>query len=62
MQTLIEMVRDTAALSAMSSVLYACTITVTTLTATLSRDPQRRLDARRVLKILLHRRDNGDQG
>lgn len=61
MQDLVELARDAAGLSAMSSLVYVCTITFTTLTATLSRDPQRRRDARHALKILLNHRGKGDE-
>jgi hypothetical protein len=62
MQSFIELARDAAGLGAVSSLLYVCTITVTTLAATLSRDPQRRLDARQALRILLRQRGEGGRG
>ena len=55
MQAFAEVARDVAALGTATSLLYMWTITFTALAATLARDPQRRLDARRALKILLHR-------
>jgi hypothetical protein len=62
MRTLAEVTRDVAALGATTSLLYVCTITLTALAATLSRDPERRLDARRALKILLQRHGKDNQG
>jgi hypothetical protein len=49
-----------AVLSSVTGLLYAATVTAVALTASLSRDPYRRADARRALRILLRRRNKAE--
>jgi hypothetical protein len=57
MSNLMTLLHDGAVTATVTGASYTAVVTVTTLTAVLSRNADRRGDARRVLKILLRHRD-----
>lgn len=57
MSNLVPLLHEGAVTAAVTGAVYTAVVTVAALTAVLSRDAGRRDDARRVLKILLRRRD-----
>jgi hypothetical protein len=57
MSALTHQIVGAAVCAGVVSLLYTATVTTTALTALLARTPDRRRDAREVLKILLRRRD-----
>jgi hypothetical protein len=56
---MVDLARDTAVLGGVSGLLYTATVTAVALTAALSRDRRRRIDARATLQVLLRRRGRG---